>query len=162
MADTFYEPSRALPNKTLTATPTVSTSPAYTSGDNVGGKVTLTDVCRASTGSGIIQSVVITSKSLQSGSFDVIFFNADPSGSTFTDNGAQGVVDADLSKIIGVAHCSDVTALAAESIHQATGLALPFALSGGATTIYAAIVTRATPTLGSTSDIWLSVRILQD
>lgn len=161
MADIFYEPSRALPAKVLTATPTVSTS-IYASGDNVGGKVTLTEVARAAMGSGLIQSVVITSKSLQTATFDVIFFNSDPSGSTFTDNVAQAIVDADLSKVIGVAQCATVVPLAAESIHQASGLALPFALSGGATTIYAAIVVRGTPTLGSTSDIYLSVRILQD
>jgi hypothetical protein len=161
MADFFYEPARALPAKALTATPTVSTS-AYTSGDNVGGKVTLSDVCRGQMGSGLIQSVVITSKSIQTATFDVVFFNADPSGSTFTDNVAQAIVDADLSKIIGVAQCTTVVALAAESIHQATGLALPFALSGGATTLYAAIIVRGTPTLGSTSDIWISVRVLQD
>lgn len=161
MADTLYEPARALASKALTATPTVSTS-AYTSGDNVGGKVTLTSACRDSTGSGLIQAVVITSKSIQTATFDVVFFSEDPSGSTFTDNVAQAIVDADLSKVIGVAQCSTVVALAAESIHQATGLGLPFALSGGATTLYAAIVVRGTPTLGSTSDIWLSVRVLQD
>lgn len=162
MADTYYEPARALPAKVLTSAPTVSSSPAYSTGDNVGGKITLTDVARAAMGSGLIQSVIITSRSLQTATFDVVFFNSDPSGSTFTDNAAQGLVDADLSKIIGVAQCSTVVALAAESIHQATGLALPFALSGGATTIYAAIVVRGTPTLASTSDIHLSVRILQD
>jgi hypothetical protein len=162
MADIYYEPSRALPAKVLTATPTVSASPAYSTGDNVGGKITLTEVARAAMGSGLIQSVVITSKSLQTATFDVIFFNSDPSGSTFTDNAAQALVDADLSKVIGVAQCTTVVALSAESIHQASGLALPFALTGGATTIYAAIVVRGTPTLGSTSDIHLSVRILQD
>jgi hypothetical protein len=161
MADTYFEPSRALASKALTATPTVSTG-AYTSGDNVGGKVTLASACRDTTGSGIIQSVVITSKSIQTATFDVVFFSADPSGSTFTDNVAQAVVDADLSKVIGVAQCTTVVALAAESIHQATAIGLPFALSGGATTLYAAIVVRGTPTLGSTSDIWLSVRVLQD
>ena len=161
MADYYYEPAAALASKVLTATPTVSTS-AYSTGDNVGGKITLTDVCRANLGSGLIQSVVITSKSVQTATFDVIFFNADPSGSTFTDNGAQGVVDADLSKIIGVAQCTTVVALSAESIHQATSLALPFALSGGSTTLYACIVVRGTPTLASTSDIWIAVRVLQD
>jgi hypothetical protein len=161
MPDFFYEPARALASKVLTATPTVSTG-AYSTGDNVGGKITLSDVCRASMGSGLIQSVVITSKSLQTATFDVVFFNADPSGSTFTDNAAQAIVDADLSKVVGVAQCGTVVALAAESIHQATGLALPFALSGGATTLYACIVVRGTPTLGSTSDVWLSVRVLQD
>jgi hypothetical protein len=160
MADIYYEPSRALASKVLTATPTVSSSPAYSTGDNVGGKVTLTSVARAEQGSGIIQSVVITSKSLQTATFDVVFFSSDPSGSTFTDNSSQGIVDADLSKIVGVAQCTTVVALAAESIHQATGLSIPFALSGGATTLYAAIIVRGTPTLASTSDIWLSVRVL--
>lgn len=161
MADIYYEPAVALASKVVTATPTVSTS-AYSTGDNVGGKITLASVCRDTMGSGLIQSVIITSKSLQTASYDVIFFNADPSGSTFTDNAAQAIVDADLSKIIGVAQCSTVVALSAESIHQATGLALPFALSGGATTLYACIIVRGTPTLGSTSDIWLATRVLQD
>lgn len=161
MSNVFYEPARALPVKVVTAAPTVSTS-AYATGDNVGGKVTLTDVCRSSMGSGLIQSVVITSKSLQTATFDVIFFNADPSGTTATDNAAQDIADADLSKVVGVAQCSTVVGLSGASIHQALNLAMPFALSNNATTLYALMVVRGTPTLGSTSDIGLSVRVLQD
>lgn len=161
MADLYYEPARALASKTLTATPTVSTS-AYTTGDNVGGKLTLTDCCRGNQGSGLIQSVIITSKSVQTATFDVIFFASDPSGTTATDNAAQDIADADLSKIIGVAQCSTVVGLSAASIHQASNVALPFVLTGGATSLYALIVVRGTPTLGSTSDIWVSVRVLPD
>lgn len=145
---------------TLTAAPTVSTD-AYASGDNVGGKITLSGATRVAGGSGIIQAVTITSKSLQTAPFDVIFFSADPSASTFTDNAAQDLADADLAKVVGVARCAEVVGLSVASIHQALGVALPFALAAGSS-LYAAIVVRGTPTLGSTSDIGLAVHIVQD
>jgi hypothetical protein len=143
-------------------TPTVTVDAnIYASGDNFGGKLTLTGMTRIAAGSGMIQSAVITSKALQTFTADVIFFNADPSASTFTTNVAQALDDADLAKVIGVAQCNTVIALTDCSIHQATNLALPFRLASG-TTAYAAIVVRGTPTPATTSDIQLSIRVLQD
>ena len=146
----------------IDATPTVSTTPAYASGDNVGGKILLAGAARLPGGSGLIQSVVITSKSLQSATFDVVFFNADPTATAATDNAPQDIADADLAKVVGVAQCATVVPLTGASIHQATGLAMPFAGSSGSRDLYAIIVVRGTPTFASTSDVQLSVRILQD
>jgi hypothetical protein len=143
-------------------TPTVTVDAAlYATGDNFGGKLTLTGMTRTAAGSGMIQSVVITSKVLGTFTADVIFFNADPSASTFTTNTAQALADADLAKIIGVAQCNTVVAVTDASIHQASNLALPFKLPSG-TTGYAAIVVRGAPTPASTSDISISIRVLQD
>lgn len=145
------------------ATITGSTSPAYASGDLVGGKLTLSNAARVSGSSGIVQSAIITSKSLQNNVvFDVVFFNADPSNSTFTDNAAFDIHDNDLDKVIGVAQCNTVIPFSGSSVHQALGLALPFAGSAGSTTLYAAVITRSTTTLAGTTDLTLSVRILQD
>jgi hypothetical protein len=143
-------------------TPTVTVDAAlYATGDNMGGKLTLTGMTRVAAGSGMIQSVVITSKAVQTATFDVIFFNADPSASTFTTNVAQALDDADLAKIIGVAQCNTVVALTDCSIHQATNVAMPFKLPAG-TSGYAAIVVRGAPTPASTSDLSISIRVLQD
>jgi hypothetical protein len=143
-------------------TPTVTVDAAlYATGDNMGGKLTLTGMTRIAAGSGLIQSVVITSKTLATFTADVIFFNADPSASTFTTNVAQALDDADLPKVIGVAQCTTVIALTDCSIHQATNLALPFKLPSG-TSGYAAIVVRGAPTPAATTDLTISIRVLQD
>lgn len=134
---------------------------AYATGDLCGGKLTLTSLARIAAGSGLITGARITSKSLQTCFFDVILFNADPSGSTFTENGAFDVADADLSKVIGTLHLNDVTGLSAASIHEMIGIPKSFVLPSG-TTGYAAIVIRGAPTFASTSDLTLVLRVQQD
>lgn len=146
---------------TLRPTVTGSTSPAYASGDAVGGKLTLTDVVANQTAWAEIVHVAICSDVLSAVPFDVIFFDADPAATTFTDNGALDIAKADLPKVIGVAHCSDVTALSGASIHQTTNLSLVFRAAVG-TRIFAAIVIRGAITLAATDDISIQIRIRQD
>lgn len=147
----------------IAVAPTVSTTPAYTAGDAVGGKLTLASAVRLSGGNGLIQSVVLADKGKQSVALDVVFFNADPSGTTFTDNGALTIADADLLKIVG--HVSvaaaDYSAFVDNSVATKAGLGLAFKLASG-TSLYACIVARGTPTYTSTSDVQLLVSILED
>jgi hypothetical protein len=75
----------------LNQTPTVSASPAYTSGDCIGGKMSFTGAALTAGGSGLIKSVVVNCKSAQTGAFDLILFDSDPSSSTFTDNSAIAI-----------------------------------------------------------------------
>lgn len=147
----------------ITATPTVSTSPAYTAADALGGKITLASAVRVSGGGGIIQALTLADKGKQSAAIDVVFFNADPSGTTFTDNGALTIADADLLAIIGVVSiaATDYSAFADNSIATKYGLGLAFK-AVGSTSIYACLVNRGTPTYTSTTDIQLAVKILQD
>ena len=152
-------------NKLKILTPTVTgDTAAYATGDNVGGLLTMQDVTLSEAGSGVIRFVQIMSKSLQTATFDVIFFNASPAASTFTNNAAQDIADADLPYVIGVMQCATVVALSGASIHQSgsvNGNGIPFRLASGRV-LYAAIVVRGTPTLGSTSDLSISIKILQD
>ena len=143
------------------ATPTVSTSPAYTSGDSVGGKLSLANAARFSGGSGQIVSVTITDKAKQSAPIDILFFTADPTNTTFTDNGALTVNATDLLTLIGKVSVSDYAAFATNSVGIATGFSIPFKLATG-TTLYAALVVRGTPTFTSTSDIQVAVGIIPD
>lgn len=141
----------------LSPTVTVSTS-QYTSGDALGGKLTLSDNVSADAPWGFIRGVTIISDTVATAPIDVIFYDADPSASTFTDNAAHQIASGDVAKIIGVAHCSDVTADGLCSIHQAQNLSIPFR----GQPLYASMIVRGTPTLGNAADIVLRVFVQQD
>lgn len=73
---------------------------AYISGDVLGGKIALTGI-------GYNQPVILRNAVLRcavstSIAWDLFLFKSDPSGSTFTENGAIAVVAADLAKIASV------------------------------------------------------------
>lgn len=140
---------------------TVTASSAYATGNLVGGKLSFTSAARSGISSGIIQSVIINSASAQSAStFDIVFFNSDPTGTTFTDKTAFSIASADLPKVLGIAHCTDVTTIGG-SIALALNFGLPFVLAQG-TTLYGAIIVRGTPTFTATSDVTARLSILQD
>jgi hypothetical protein len=138
-------------NSTLTVAQTVTAASAYATGNAVGGLITLTSINRASGASILVQSVLVTSKSAQTNPMDILLFNASPTGSTCTDKTAVSIVAADAGKLVGVAHVTDWTSGGTASVGQMQqppiGIAVP------ATTLYACLVTRSTPTWTSTSDV---------
>ena len=143
----------------LSATPTVSAAVAYAAGDSVGGKITLANAIPISAGRGTIEAVILTDLAKQDAALDILFFNDDPSGTTFTDNAAFDLADADIGKYAG--HVSLVAAnyssLADNSVAVLRNVGLPFKLAG--TTLYAHIVSRGTPTYAAVGDITLRVLI---
>ena len=144
----------------LTVAQTVTAASAYVSGNAVGGLITLTAINRASGTSIFVQSVAVASKSVQAGQMDLVFFNANPTGSTCTDKAAFSVAAADAAKMVGAAHVSDWTASALGSVGQmyqpAIGILVP------ATTLFACLVTRSTPTFTATTDISVMVFSVQN
>lgn len=153
--------------KLVTITPTVDTG-AYTSGDLVGTKQTLSGAgaCDPTLGElglcgGIINSVVIGDASKQSGNFDIIIFNSDPVNTTFTDNGAFTVNSADLSKIVCVIPVTTQVSLGTNgaSVNQSAGCIFSAKATRGV--LYAAAVTRSTPTYAATA-LSFKYGILQD
>lgn len=148
--------------KTVIATPTVSNGVAYSAGDLIGGKMTLLEATRENR-SGRINTVVISDKGKQNAIIDVIFFKSDPSATTFTDNGAFTLADADLLKVIGTVKivAADYSSLTDNSVVCKANLGLQFSLDG-AETLYAAMLAGGTPTYTSTSDLQVAVAIDQD
>ena len=145
----------------VAVSPTVSASPAYSSGDVMGGLLTFANVARVAAGSGLLQSVTLNFKSAQTAATDFVWCGGDnPSGTTLTDNAAVAVAAADYNKC-RVVHVTDCTGLGTPSVCAADNLAFPFALSSG-TTGYGFLVTRGTPTLASTSDVEVALRILRN
>lgn len=158
----------------LPINPTVSTTPAYTSGDCLGGLQTISNAARFSGGGGVITSVTVLDKSpSQRAAFDIFFFNG--SITATTDNAAFTPTDADTAKCVGVisilttdyntAFVSAVNSVAfkpdtkTNTLPQA--MAVPYYCSGG-TTLYAQLVVRATPTYTSTTDIVVQLNCVLD
>ena len=155
---TFTATPNATPNLASFATP-------YSAGDLLGGKLTLNQAVRVPPQSGLIHSLTLTDKAKQDADIDVVFFLADPDNTTFTDNGALDVDDADLVKILGVVSivAADYVDFADNSVATKTSLGLPFRLTTkDEHALYACLVARGTPTYSAAADLKLTVGILQD
>lgn len=142
--------------------PTV-TATSYTTGMSIGGLITFTGAARSNFpfNGGLLQSVTATFSSGVTPALDLILFNSSPGTSTITDHTAIAVAAADLSKVVGVIHMTDSTNLGTGvSVVQSQQQALPFNAFVG-TTLWAALVIRASATLTSTSDCTLTAQILQ-
>jgi hypothetical protein len=74
---------------------------------------------------------------------------------------AVAIAPADLLRVIGVLHLNDTTLLgiAAPSVVQATTAVMPMRLPSGMT-VYGVLITRTAVTLGSTSDVVVSLNLL--
>lgn len=145
---------------TLTSTLTV-TATTYEALDLVGGKNTLSGAVRASAGSGRITSVVIADQAAQAGSYDAIYWSADPSATTFTDEAALDVADADLLKIICSIPVTTTTTFSDNGLTSSNNIGCAFEVPSG-TSIYMAVVARSTPTFAATTDVQVRTTIEQD
>ena len=142
----------------LEADLTVDTS-AYAAGDLIGAKLSITLPAWATGKRGfLIQSVSLQDLAKQSAAIDVLFFHADPSGTTFTDNAALDVADADVASIAGFAQLLTYSNFNDNGYAQAGNLALPVVVDGS--TLYACLVSRGTPTYAA-SDLKLRVGIVR-
>lgn len=145
---------------TLTGVQTVAAT-AHAANDVVGGKMTLAGAVRASAGSGVIQSVTIFDKAGQAGSYDVLFFTADPSATTITDDSPLTLNDADGAKVICPTPVTTTSTFVDNGVTGTTNIGCAFEVASG-TTIYAVVIARTAVTFASTSDITVRISILQD
>lgn len=86
----------ALPVRVTLAT---SASPNYSTGDCLGGKITLANAVRIAGGASRLENLLITDKANQKPGGYIYIFNADPTAATLTDN-AAAAFSTDVSKII--------------------------------------------------------------
>lgn len=147
----------------LSVTPTISTSPAYTSGDCVGDLQTLSNAARVSGGSGIIQSICVLDKTQnQRAAMDLMFF--DRSVTVAGDNSAVAMSDADMANCLGIVaiggYNTAFPGTPLNSFSTLVNVGLPFVLNG--TGLFVQPVVRGTPTYVGTSDLVFIYTILQD
>lgn len=148
------------------ATPTVSTSPAYTAGDAVGGLLTFSSAVRASGGTCYLESATVLDKAKQTAAglelwlFDRTFTNT-------ADNAAFDVSDSDLANCLGMIEfaagdgASTSTTATLYTWPQSVGIG-PYPLVLNGTDLFGQLVTRGTPTFASTSDIVISLMLRQN
>ena len=137
------------------------TAGAYAVGASIGGLLIFNYIAPVSGGSAIIQGASVTFASGVVPSTDLVLFSSSPSASTIMDHTAAAIAAADLPKVIGVLHLVDATLLGAgaPSIMQATAAVMPFDLKTG-TILYGVLIARAAATLGSTTDVIISLNVL--
>lgn len=154
----------APPNNTVftSSTPTVDTG-AYGTGELIGGKLTFSN-CLSHSRSGFITCVLLSDKAAQAVDLELVIFGSDPTGTTFTDQAAFDIADADLTKIQAIISLGSASrfAYADNGVKYLGSLALPLKSAAGSGTIYGALVSRGTPTFAAASDVTVTLGISQD
>lgn len=142
----------------VSASPTADTS-AYVSGETVGGKLTFSNALRDTRGTGYIISAALVDQSAQAQDMELVIFNQNPSSTTFTDQAALDIADADVSKIAApiLFGSSNRFAYADNGFKYAGSLSLPVEATDSSglpsSTLYGVIVTRGTPTFAASTDL---------
>lgn len=149
--------------RTSTLTPTI-TSGTYGTNFIMGGLLSFTNAFGAS-GTGIIQSVSLNFKSIQTTSLLLFLFSSNPSSTTWTDNAAAAINAADVFKAhsyVVLSNAQSRLAATADTQYSATGLGI--ALNTGSTTVWGVLLTSVvlSATTGSTSGMQIALTTLSD
>ena len=138
--------------KRIDVVPTISTS-IYAATDNMGGKLTLASFLGANN-KGTIRQVVMTDLSKQNAIISIAFFSANPTNTTFTDNGTLTVNATDAATLIGHVAFAATDYLSFVTNSVATkAVTIPLESTNG--DVYATLVCGGTPTYAGTGDLKL-------
>lgn len=142
-------------------TPTVTASNAYGTNYVVGGKLTFANAFTA-TGSGILQSVAVTIKKVETSGFTFVPFNSDPTNTTWTDAAVAAINAADVDKVREPISLSAYSGLGTHTVAYATGIGQ--AMAPGTTSMYGVLIATAALTnqFGAASDVQICIKVLQD
>lgn len=145
----------------VTPTIVVSTAPAYSAGDDIGGIIALPSSLGVSDMSGALDSLLITDVANQKAPLIIFLLDSLPTG-TYTDNAAFTLAAADVPKVLAMfsvltaAYTSDGTTAAYNVGHL--GYGLKSTSSGG---LYMLVYTSGTPTYVATTDLRMRLGVLQ-
>ena len=146
--------------------PTVTSGSAYAAGNSLGGLLQLNPAFRAQAqgapdSGGVIQSVRIAFKDVQTAAFKAYEFTAQPSNSTWTDKATPAIAAGDVLLVRPpITISNNDSGLGTMTVYGADALAR--AHVGAGTIDYWVVVTTGTPTLGSTTDMQFCVTYLLD
>lgn len=139
----------------VTPTITVSTTPAYSAGDSIGGKITLANAVRISGGITLLQSIMILDQANQKPTGTILLFNADPSAATITDNAAFVFSTDDLKLVAAIpVTTADYVTINSKAVAMLRNLGAE--VKAAATTLYAVFVVTSTPTFVATTDLQMA------
>lgn len=137
----------------VSQTPTVSTSPAYTANDCVGGLLTYAGMARVSGAGGTLTDVIVVDKGNQKAPCYLVLFNQ-----TFTagtDNAAWNPTESDFDNVVAVIPIAagDYVTQGSASLAVAHIKNLAVAYLCNVTSLYGQLWTTGTPTYTATTDI---------
>lgn len=140
----------------------VSTTPAYTALDLIGGKITIANAVRVSGGTGDLKSIQILDRSNQKPAGIIYIFDADPTVGTYTDNAAPTVLTDDI-KVIGQVAVGqgDYVTTNNKAFAKPSFNPIPVKAASG-TSLYAIFQTTSTPTFAATTDVQIAFGFGQD
>lgn len=141
-----------------TVTPVVQAA-AYAAGNVVGGILPFLLALDADF-SGVLQSASLKLKTVQTTSFNLWLFGANPAAGTYTDKTAAVWNDADLAALITVVSFTTYQSLGDMTIYEVNGIGK--VIEAGFQTVYGVLIAGGAATLGSTSDVIVDVGILKD
>ena len=159
----FGVTNRVVAGKTqsTSVTAAMTTTTAYNPNQVVGGLLTFSNALGTS-GSGILQTVTMNVKNIQTASFLFTPFNSNPSNSTWTDHSAAAIASTDVFAArdpVSLSGASNI--LGTASVYSAPGLGI--AMAPGSTTVYGILqAVGTTNAFVSTGDIQITVKFLQD
>lgn len=152
----------------ITSTPTISSGAIYASGDVVGAAQTFTGAALATGRGGQVVGATIIDKAKQKAALELWLFLVSPT-LVGADNAAFDITDANLLTAVPIGIVSFPAARYADSASSsvcfgealAGGLILiPYVTSGSAN-LFGALVSRGTPTYGSTTDLVIDLVVQQ-
>jgi len=141
---------------------TGSISPAYSVNDVVGGEITLAAMTR-NLGGAVINSVSMWSDNALTPELDLMIFDGDLSGGTYTDNGALTLSTADKAKFLSniTISTTDWRTIAGDTWCTKAGLGIPVK-GNGVNDLRLIIVTKTTFTLTATTAMTINFGMLRD
>ncbi len=148
------------------STLTVTASSAYTTGNEVGGLITLSPAYRAIAqgapdNGGIVQSIRLTSKSVQTATFNAYQFISNPSATTWTDKTAPSINASDVTKVRPPVTLSIASSgLGTNTVYGTDAIARAHVAASQSD--YWVLTVTGTPTFTSTSDLQFCVTYLLD
>lgn len=147
----------------ITVTPPVTASNAYGTNYVVGGLLTFANAF-TSTGSGLIQSVDVNVKKLETSGFTLVFFSQMPGMTAWTDAAVAAINAVDIPYVRCPTSLVGNNQLAASGFSNYSASNIAIAMAPGTTTLYAVLLANAALTnqFGSASDVSVTIRVLQD
>lgn len=143
----------------------------YATGDLVGEKLTFANAVPVSGGSCYVRGATIRDQAFNppgNSAYDLVIFNSDPTGTTFTDNAPLDIADADMAKILtvirfggvgGVDHFPFVDNVINVAATDQLGDLL---IASGSTSLFGAVVARAAPTYAAITDVFVALLLEQN
>ncbi len=139
----------------------MTTTTAYTPNFVAGGLITFANALGTS-GSGILQTVDLNIKNVQTNNWLFVPFNGNPSNSTWTDHAVSAIATSDVfSARDPVVISGGYSNLGTATVYSSPGLAI--AMATGSTTLYGILLATSTSAaFTTTSDMQITIKTLQD